>query len=354
MAMILEFKGVTHRYGKTPSVHDIDLQIEEGQVVGLLGPSGCGKSTILRLAAGLEQPLSGEIYLNGNLIASSEKMMAPEHRGIGLVFQDYALFPHMTVAENILYGLKNLPSSQAEKTARVKEVLGHVDLIGFEDAMPHEMSGGQQQRVALARALAPNPKLILLDEPYAGLDSRLRERIRDDMLHILKETGTAVLMVTHDSEEAMFMSDVITVIREGRVEQTGRPIDLYCRPSNSFVAEFFGEVNRIDGKVQGQIMKTPFGDIDIPDGEDGRDASLIIRYEGLVIEGDGVPNAEVMETRLLGRYSLIHLTMPYDQGEELHLHARIPGLNMFSPGDEVRLGLDDSQVFIFQRRINQP
>lgn len=349
--MMLEFKNVSHRYGKTPSVHDIDLEIEEGQVVSLLGPSGCGKSTILRLAAGLEQPLNGEIYLNGNLIASADHMVPPEDRGIGLVFQDYALFPHMTVEENILYGLKSQKLDQKQKASRVAEVLDHVDLTGFEKTMPHEMSGGQQQRVALARALAPEPKLILLDEPYAGLDSRLRERIRDDMLHILKETGTAVLLVTHDSEEAMFMSDVITVVRNGYVEQSGRPIDLYCRPSNAFVAEFFGEVNRIDGSIEKGKLATPFGKIPVPEGEDGRDASLIIRYEGLVIEGNGKPNAEVMETRLLGRYSLIHLSMPHEDGEELHLHARVPGLNMFSPGDEVSLALDDSQVFIFQRRL---
>jgi iron(III) transport system ATP-binding protein len=350
MPPMLEFKSVSHKYGKTPSVADIDLVIEEGQVHGLLGPSGCGKSTILRLAAGLEQPLEGEIYLNGRLIASPQQMMPPEHRGIGLVFQDYALFPHMTVKENILYGLKNLGMEQNAQDARVTEVLEHVDLDGFEDTMPHEMSGGQQQRVALARALAPSPKLILLDEPYAGLDNRLRERIRDDMLHILKETETAVMMVTHDSEEAMFMSDYITVLRRGSIEQSGPPIDLYRRPSNAFVAEFFGEVNRIDGIIEGQSMKTPFGPVEVPEGEDGRGASLIIRYEGLTIESSGEPNAEVMETRLLGRYSLIHLSMPHDGGEELHLHARVPGLNMFTPGDAVRLAFAESQAFVFQHQ----
>lgn len=358
MSIILEFKNVSHRYGKTPSVHGIDLAIEDGQVFSLLGPSGCGKSTILRLAAGLEQPLTGSILLNGTVIASPHQMMPPEQRGIGLVFQDYALFPHMTVEENILYGLKGQKLDTIEKSNIVKKVLEHVDLQRFEAIMPHEISGGQQQRVALARALAPSPKLILLDEPYAGLDSRLRERIRDDMLHILKETGTSVLMVTHDSEEAMFMSDQITVIKDGGVEQSGRPIDLYCRPENAFVAEFFGEVNRIDGIIKDEQMNTPFGMIDIEGGIDGQGASLIIRYEALTIEapteeykndgGDGDTNAEVMETRLLGRYSLIHLSMPDQNGEELHLHARIPGLNMFSTGDAVRLGLDHSQVFIFQ------
>jgi iron(III) transport system ATP-binding protein len=352
---MLKFTGVSHRYGATPSVSDVSLEIAKGQVVSLLGPSGSGKSTILRLAAGLEQPQSGEIYLNDRLVASPQVMISPEDRGIGLVFQDYALFPHMSVFDNIRYGLKRsgLTASQQEK--RVCEVLDHVDLSGFQSAMPHELSGGEQQRVALARALAPAPELILLDEPYAGLDSRLRERIRDDMLHILKEAGTAALLVTHDSEEAMFMSDNITVIREGRLEQSGRPIDLYCRPSNAFVAEFFGEVNRLDGFIKKGCIQTPFGNFPVPNAEEGAEASMIIRYEGLTVnpehdEKAGSARAEVMEARLLGRYSLIHFSMPQKEGSELHLHARVPGLNMFSPGDAVTLSLDETHVFVFRRR----
>jgi iron(III) transport system ATP-binding protein len=352
---MLKFNEVSHRYGKTPSVSDISFEIEKGRVVSLLGPSGSGKSTILRLAAGLEQPQSGEIYLNDRLVASPQMMVPPEERGIGLVFQDYALFPHMSVAENVSYGLMRNGKGAAAREGRVGEVLDHVDLAGYQDTMPHELSGGEQQRVALARALAPSPELILLDEPYAGLDSRLRERIRDDMLHILKEAGTAVLMVTHDSEEAMFMSDHIAVIRDGRLEQAGRPIDLYCRPANAFVAEFFGEVNRLDGEIKKGCLPTPFGNFPVPDAKDGAKASLIIRYEGLkvnpILENKkGSARAEVMEARLLGRNSLIHFSMPRQDGEDLHLHARVPGLNMFSPGDAVTLSLDETNVFVFRRR----
>ena len=356
---MLKFDNVSHRYGSTPSVTDISFAIESGQVVSLLGPSGCGKSTILRLAAGLEQPQSGEIYFADNLVASSHKMVSPEDRGIGLVFQDYALFPHMSVFDNVSYGLRRATLSSSVRKKRVEEVLEQVDLGDFEGAMPHEMSGGEQQRVALARALAPSPALILLDEPYAGLDSRLRERIRDDMLHILKETGTTALLVTHDSEEAMFMSDYIAVMREGRLEQSGRPIDLYCRPANAFVAEFFGEVNRLDGAVREGQLHTPFGSFPIADAEDGAAASMIIRYEGLTVrpeyeEGEGCAKAEVMESRLLGRYSLIHFSMAQADGEELHLHARVPGLNMLSSGDAVTLSLDETHVFLFLRRRELP
>ena len=347
---MIKFKDISHAYGQTPSIYDIDLEVPHGQVVSLLGPSGCGKSTILRLAAGLESPLKGEIYLDDRLIASPNLHTRPEDRGIGFVFQDYALFPHMSVTDNIIYSLKGqnrLDMSASMLEGKVKDALNHVDLADYADAMPHELSGGQQQRVALARALAPEPKLILLDEPYSGLDSRLRERIRDDMLHILKELEASVLMVTHDSEEAMFMSDHILVMRDGRIEQTGRPIDLYCRPKNAFVAEFFGEVNRFDGMIIGNTFTTPFGNYQFRNAKDGDDASMVIRHEGLVVRNDGEPNAEIVETRLLGRYTFIHLSMTLKNGEDLHLHARIPGLNMFAPGDRVSLTIDESQTFIF-------
>ena len=172
------------------------------------------------------------------------------------------------------------------------------------------------------------------------------ERIRDDMLHILK-IKASVLLVTHDSEEAMFMSDNIIVMRKGHIEQEGRPIDLYCRPQNAFVAEFFGEVNRFDGFIEKRSFKTPFGNFDIEDGQDGQKASLVIRHEGLLVHNDAPANAEIVETRMLGRYTFVHLSMIMENGEDLHLHARIPGLNMFVPGDKVALSIDESQAFIY-------
>ena len=347
---MLELRGVSHRYGKTPSVADIDLTVNDGEVVSLLGPSGCGKSTILRLIAGLERPLSGEVRLNGDIIATPDAMLPPEERGIGLVFQDYALFPHMSVFENINYGLKHRFSG--DNSARVREVLAHVDLEWAARSMPHELSGGQQQRVALARALAPKPSLILLDEPFAGLDSRLRERIRDDTLHILKALKTTVLLVTHDSEEAMFMSDRIMVMRSGSIAQVGRPIDLYCRPATAFVAEFFGEVNRIDGIISGGALPTPFGFFPMQGAADGVRGSMIIRFEGLTLATDEAPNATVMDVRLLGRYSLIHLSVPQEGGADLHLHARVPGLNMLQSGSPVTISLSDDQYFLFEGGAN--
>jgi len=342
---MLEFRDISHAYNGNQSVRNASFDVREGEVVTLLGPSGCGKTTLLRLAAGLEMPTKGEILLNQQTVSTGNYMMPPEQRGIGYMFQDYALFPHLTVMENVIFGLNEIGSAAI---GRGLEVLAEVTIDDLADAYPHELSGGQQQRVALARALAPNPSVILLDEPYAGLDSRLRERIRDQMLHVLKASNTAALMVTHDAEEAMFMSDRIVVLREGGIVQTGRPVNLYCQPNSAFVAEFFGEVNRLDTIVTNGRIETPLGAFDVPDGlKNGDRASVVIRHEALQIEPDSTgANASVMEARLLGRASLIHLSVPTGT-DELHLHARVPGLNSLPPGTQVRITVDPGQAFVF-------
>ncbi|MCH2554972.1 MAG: ABC transporter ATP-binding protein, partial [SAR116 cluster bacterium] len=263
------------------------------------------------------------------------------------MFQDYALFPHLNVLENVLFGLREKGSAA---TRRGLDVLAETSIEHLADSYPHELSGGQQQRVALARALAPRPSVILLDAPYAGLDSRLRERIRDQMLHVLKAAGTAALMVTHDAEEAMFMSDNIIVMRDGQVQQTGRPVNLYCQPNSAFVAEFFGEVNRLEGQVSNGCIETVLGPFDAPDRmQNGDAASIVIRHEALNIEPNGTgddANAFVMEARLLGRASLIHLSIPTGTSE-LHFHARVPGLNSLQTGSPVRVTVDKAQAFVF-------
>ena len=344
---MLEFRHIAHAYGGNESVRDVSFTVNAGEVVTLLGPSGCGKTTLLRLAAGLERPKAGEIWLDGRLVSDQAQVTPPEARGVGYMFQDYALFPHLSVLENVLFGVRD-KSSDAKR--RGLDVLSETNLELYADSYPHELSGGQQQRVALARALAPRPSVILLDEPYAGLDSRLRERIRDQMLHVLKSAGTAALMVTHDAEEAMFMSDNIIVMREGEVQQTGRPVNLYCQPNSAFVAEFFGEVNRLEGRVAGGCIKTVLGEFSAPDSmNEGDAASIVIRHEALNIEPNEAgedANAFVMEARLLGRASLIHLSVPTGT-EELHFHARVPGLNSLQTGSPVRITVDAAQAFVF-------
>ena len=343
---MLSFRSVSHDYGESASVSNVSFGVGEGEVVTLLGPSGCGKTTLLRLAAGFETLSSGEIISEHRILSGAGVLVPPEDRKMGLVFQSYALFPHLTVNENVLFGLSHLGGA-AEK--RAADMLAEFDVLALAQKYPHELSGGQQQRVALARALAPSPKLVLLDEPYSGLDTRLRERVRDRTLHILRETGTSALMVTHDAEEAMFMSDRIIVLDNGIILQQGRPIDLYCRPQNAFVTEFFGEVNHVPAHGLKGRVSTLFGEFDSPEMTEGCAALMVIRHEGLRISAtdSGVP-ATVVESHLLGRATLIHLAVPSDDGE-LHLHARIPGLNSFAPGSAVHLEMDREQAFFFAR-----
>ena len=348
---MIEFKHISHQYDHLPSVHDISFSVNNHEVVGLLGPSGCGKSTILRLAAGLETPSQGEIWLKGEKIADATTSLRPEDRGIGMVFQDYALFPHMTIMDNILFALNSQSYnklSQGQKNKMALDSLEQTHLTDYRDSFPHQLSGGQQQRVALARALAPNPGLILLDEPFSGLDVRLKEQIRDDMLHVLHEIGTAILIVTHDSEEAMFMADRLLVMDKGAIIQSGAPVDVFCRPDNAFVAEFFGEVNRFETSVKNGMADTPFGLFPVEDIDDTEHATMIIRNDGLIIDPRGeVTDAVVVETIMLGRYSIVHLELNWQRLGAMHLHARVPGITWYDAGTEVSIKLDNSQVFVF-------
>ena len=235
-------------YGSTAALDGVDVTVEEGEFFTLVGPSGCGKTTTLRCLAGFEEPTAGSVHIAGESMAG----VPPESRGIGVVFQSYALFPHMTVGENVAYGLRfSGPPEGTTKDKRVAELLELVDLPGFADRDPETLSGGQQQRVALARALAPEPRLLLLDEPMSALDARLRERLRVQVRKIQRELGITTVYVTHDQEEALAVSDRIAVVNDGRIEQVGRPRELYTAPATRFVAEFLGDNNVFSGAVEG-------------------------------------------------------------------------------------------------------
>ncbi len=231
----------SYRRGGEPAVDDVSFQLPEGKLLSLVGESGSGKTTLLRLIAGLETPGSGSITLDGQAISSPSAVTPPERRGIGLVFQHHALFPHLTVEKNIAFGLRHLPRS--ERAAIVVPLLELVGLSKFGERYPHELSGGERQRVALARALAPNPKLLLLDEPFSSLDARLRHAVRDETRAILKERGATALFVTHDTGDALSIADRIVVLRQGRVQQEGAPPEVYHAPANAYVASFFGTCN---------------------------------------------------------------------------------------------------------------
>ena len=248
IAARLTYENVTHRYGDVVAVRDFSLDIGPGEIVCLLGRSGCGKTTLLRLAAGVEEPASGRILINDREVSGEELYLPPERRGVGLMFQDFALFPHLTNLANVMFGLKALPKADAEREARF--ALARVGLAHLADAYPHMLSGGEQQRVALARAVAPRPSVLLMDEPFSGLDRRLRDEVRDDTLNVLRESRVTCVIVTHDPEEALRMADRVALMREGRLVQVDTPEGIYRRPANLFVARFFCELNEVAGTVR--------------------------------------------------------------------------------------------------------
>lgn len=332
-------------------VRDVSFEIQKGEFLCLLGPSGCGKTTLLRLIAGLEKPDRGSIHSNGH---------TPK---IGMVFQDLALFPHMSAARNIGYALRHL--SRSERHERVNEMLALVGLSNKRASYPHELSGGQKQRLALARALARQPDLILLDEPFASQDITLRAQMRDDVMHILREAGVAALLVTHDPEEAMQFADRIAIMKEGRIEQIGKPSEIYNRPKSAFVASFFGQVNTIKGLVSNGSISTPLGIVDAPDFQDNATVHVIIRPEALKLSAHDPrvdhhdPNhahvhGTVSERKYLGRSTLVHMDTHdlEDAGQKpLHLHARVPGAYLAQGSDVQDIFLDQSQIFVFEDEV---
>lgn len=360
MSPSLVLRDISHAYDATPVVRDLSLGAAAGELVCLVGPSGCGKTTTLRLVAGLERVQQGSIDIAGRRVGDPQIHLPPEERSVGLMFQDFALFPHLSVLDNVAFGLRGQGAAKKQNVARA--MLEQVGMLDYAEAFPHMLSGGQQQRVALARALAPQPQIMLLDEPFSGLDTRLRQRVRDDALHVLKQSGTTTLLVTHDPEEAMFMADRIAMMDKGRIVQIGTPSEIYGQPANRFVAEFFSDLNAVPGVVrQGQVA-TPFGPVSARGLPENVPVEVLIRPEALRIEAaegnsqNGVA-ARVVAARLLGRTSLVHLCLNLDpshshvgrldETQHQHWHARVPG--RFLPAEEslVRVALDTTQSFVF-------
>ena len=354
-APALSLRNIGHRFGVVVAAAGVSIDVEPGEVVCLLGPSGCGKTTLLRIAAGLEPVQQGSVHLAGICVDDGRgRGVPPEQRSVGLMFQDSALFPHLTVLENVMFGLDAL--APKARRARALELLGQLRMTALADSYPHLLSGGQQQRVALARALAPEPRLMLLDEPFSALDSRLRDQIRDDTLHALKRSNTGTLLVTHDPEEAMFMADRIAIMKDGRILQLGPPVELYCRPQHPFVVTFFGDVNRFHGPVRSGRVETPVGCVDAPDLAEGTETVVLVRPEALRVLVTGEPaghdRSHVVMSRLLGRSSLTHLCIHSADGGEHHLHARMPGVFLPRADQPVEVDLDHTQVFVFPRELD--
>jgi len=308
-------EGVSVSYdGAGRAVDDVSVSVAAGSIVSLLGPSGCGKTSLLRAIAGLERPVGGSISIGSRVVSGPGAWVKPEHRSVGMVFQDGALFPHLTVADNIAFGLNasHIKANRSERTARVTELLELVDLAGLGDRLPETLSGGQQQRVALARSLAPNPSVLLLDEPFSALDAGLRVHVRAEVARILREIGVTSIFVTHDQDEAFVLGDQVAVMRDGRVEQFGAPDELYRTPASKWVARFVGEANFVTGRpcAQADCVETPLGVVAITSDSmlelTGEPVDVLVRPEQVILSpGD---TAEITAVEYYGhdvRYELV-------------------------------------------------
>lgn len=358
----LHLRAISHAFGDNQVLSDVSVNVAAGELVCLLGPSGCGKTTLLRLAAGLEPLQIGQIDINEILVAdgTNPNQMPPEQRGAGLMFQDFALFPHLNVRDNITFGIDS--KNGARRVEWVDQALTSMGLVGYADAYPHTLSGGQQQRVALVRALAPDPRILLLDEPFSGLDVARRAQIRTETLRLVKQTGVATLMVTHDPEEAMFMADRILVMNEGRVIQDGTPVELYSSPKDAFVAEFFGPVNKFQSSVRAGKVDTPVGVFEAYGQKDGALVDVLVRPEGFrLTNADKKPYAmpgdnlnattvvlEVDTARPLGRSSYVTLKLSTGQ----IIETRVPGLFLPAPGEQVCVGVNAHQAHVFTSAVH--
>jgi len=338
---ILRLRSVTKEFGRETAVREVDLDVQDGELLTLLGPSGCGKTTTLRIMAGLERPSDGSVTLAGDSVAGNGQFVGPEERGVGIVFQDFALFPHLTVAENVAFGLTDADDTDAE--ARVDELLDLVDLQGMGDRAIDQLSGGQQQRVALARSLAPEPDILLLDEPFSNLDVRLRVEMREEVRRILKAAGVTAVSVTHDQEEALSISDRVAVMNDGRIEQVGDPEGVFEHPESRFVASFLGQAGFLSARVSSTSIDTAIGSFDrdllkgLEDGYAGAMVDVLVRPDDLraTPANEDASDGVVVQRQYTGPSFIYHVEL--DNGDTvrcLHNHAE-----NFAVGDHVRVDL---------------
>ena len=341
---VVECRGLTKRYGDVRAVDGVSFALRPGEVVSILGPSGCGKTTMLRLIAGFEVPDDGEVSLQGETVSSRRLHVPPDRRNVGMVFQEYALFPHKSVAGNVSFGLNRL--DPGERDRRTAEVMAIARLGGLEGRYPHELSGGQQQRVALARAIAPRPVIVLLDEPFSNLDATMRQEMRREVQTILGESGTAAVFVTHDREEAFATADRVGVMRDGRLEQLDAPDVVYHAPATPFVAEMAGVTGFIPGEVQGGLAVTEIGKFPFRNGNgslrDGSQVKLLVRLDDLrvVPQEEGLSTVSAREFR--GDETILDVRMPSGGT----LKCRQGSYSSVAPGTRVALVPEGGEPFV--------
>lgn len=344
----IKLKQVTKKFPRTSkaAVKDFTLEIKRGEIITLLGPSGCGKTTTLRMIAGFETPTSGDIYINNNLVSNADHHTPPEKRGVGMVFQDYALFPHLTIEKNVTFGL--IKWKTKAKKQRAKEVLKLVGLEEYAKQYPHELSGGQQQRVALARALAPSPNVILMDEPFSNLDVSLREKMRFDVKTILKKTNTTAIIVTHDQKDAFAISDRVVVMKDGVIQQIDTPIDMYCCPRTCFVAQFLGKTNLLVGKMAPDLKHvfTHIGKVCLPKKSEKllKDVTLSVRPEGCRLVENGRYIAKVKTVTYSGEYQEVNVEMKTETGENQEMLIHVPIERLIEEGEVITFDIKPELV----------
>ncbi|MEZ5852454.1 MAG: ABC transporter ATP-binding protein [Hyphomicrobiaceae bacterium] len=342
-AASLSFENVERRYSDKLALKGVSLDVAPGEVVCLLGPSGCGKTTLLRIASGIEKPSKGRVLISGREVAGPNRFVPPEERNVGLMFQDFALFPHLTILDNVAFGLRALPRDEALREARAG--LERVGLARYADQYPHVLSGGEQQRVALARALVPRPSVVLMDEPFSGLDVQLRNRLQEETLALLRETRATSIIVTHNPEEAMRMGDRIVVMRDGRILQAGTLSQLYRDPVDLFVARLFSEINEIPWTVEGNALHTPVGTFVVPGLTHGETAMLCLRQRAIRLAppGEGQPG-RILHVKFLGDAAIVEAAV---QGFEAPLKLRVRELEVPERREDVGVVVDPNRVLVF-------
>jgi iron(III) transport system ATP-binding protein len=339
----LAFESIVQVYGATRALDNVTLTVAPGELVCLLGNSGCGKTTLLRVAAGVETPAEGRVLLDGREVTGPTTLLAPEKRGTGLMFQDYALFPHLSILENVSFGLRGLPARDIETAAR--RALARVGLDRAANDYPHTLSGGEQQRVALARSIAPRPGILLMDEPFSNLDRRLRDAIRDETVAILRETGATTIVVTHDPEEAMRIADRIVLMREGRIVQEGTAETIYRHPVDILAARFFSDFNEVEGVCRRGQVTTPIGIFKADGIAEGASAVVCVRPQGVRLRPPGfcLPG-RVLSRRFLGEVDLVQVAV---QGLEQPLQARTREASRAPVGQDVGVDIEHDEVLVF-------